>query len=99
MPFLCWLVLMASLLCCLCCARVLQATARLVEYVPGGFGRTAALMHIKANAEEDMRATDSRVAGGRPTAAHYALMQQGGWESQPGLCCCGDNSLPGSSKG
>lgn len=40
-----------------------QATARLVEYVPGGFGRTAALMHIKANVEEDMRLTDSRVAG------------------------------------
>lgn len=31
--------------------------------MPGGFGRTAALLHIKADAEEDMRATDSRVAG------------------------------------
>lgn len=45
------------------CNVSVQATARLVEYVPGGFGRTAALMHIKANAEEDMRVTDSRVAG------------------------------------
>lgn len=29
----------------------------------GGFGATAALLHVKANAEEDMRATDLRVAG------------------------------------
>eukprot|EP00878_Enallax_costatus_P010114 GHUV01010558.1.p1 GENE.GHUV01010558.1~~GHUV01010558.1.p1 ORF type:complete len:668 (+),score=214.96 GHUV01010558.1:192-2195(+) len=43
-------------------AASLSATARLVEYVPGGFGANAALLHIKANAEEDMRATDLRVA-------------------------------------
>jgi len=34
---------------------VLQATARLVEYLPGGFGRTAALLHLKENTEEEMR--------------------------------------------
>jgi hypothetical protein len=44
-------------------AASLAATARLVEYVRGGFGRRAALMHIKANAEEGMNATDLRVAG------------------------------------
>jgi len=44
-------------------AASLQATARLVEYRPGGFGRTAALLHLKENAEEDMRATEIRVAG------------------------------------
>jgi hypothetical protein len=55
-----WLHLPVLPLTCLC-----QATARLVEYVPGGFGRTAALMHIKANAEEDMQLTDSRIAGDR----------------------------------
>eukprot|EP00879_Flechtneria_rotunda_P009954 GHRR01010410.1.p1 GENE.GHRR01010410.1~~GHRR01010410.1.p1 ORF type:complete len:1136 (+),score=513.58 GHRR01010410.1:867-4274(+) len=43
-------------------AASLQATARLVEYVRGGFGRTAALLHIKENAEEDMTATDLRIA-------------------------------------
>lgn len=47
-----------------CAPHSLQATARLVEYVPGGFGRRAALLHIKANATEDMRVTDSRIAGG-----------------------------------
>jgi GTPase len=45
-------------------AASLAATARLVECVRGGFGRRAALMHIKANAEEGMNATDLRVAGG-----------------------------------
>lgn len=44
-------------------AASLAATARLVEYVRGGFGRRAALVHIKANAEEGMSATDLRVAG------------------------------------
>ncbi|WIA18385.1 hypothetical protein OEZ85_009847 [Tetradesmus obliquus] len=43
-------------------AASLAATARLVEYVRGGFGRRAALMHIKADAEEGMAATDLRVA-------------------------------------
>ncbi|KAF6256999.1 P-loop containing nucleoside triphosphate hydrolase protein [Scenedesmus sp. NREL 46B-D3] len=43
-------------------AASLAATARLVEYVRGGFGRRAALVHIKANAEEGMSATDLRVA-------------------------------------
>lgn len=50
-------------------AASLAATARLVEYVRGGFGRRAALMHIKANAEEGMRATDLRVAGGQGQGA------------------------------
>eukprot|EP00775_Hariotina_reticulata_P008727 gene8727-8908_t len=43
-------------------AASLQATACLVEYLPGGFGRTAALLHLKEDAEEDMRATEIRVA-------------------------------------
>lgn len=43
-----------------------------MEFVPGGFGRTAALLHIKADAEEDMRATDSRVAGALTAAVAIA---------------------------
>jgi hypothetical protein len=53
-------------------AASLAATARLVEYVRGGFGRRAALMHIKANAEEGMNATDLRVAGESRVFEHGA---------------------------
>lgn len=44
-------------------AESLDATAALVEYVAGGFGRSAALLHIKANAAEGRAARDTRVAG------------------------------------
>jgi hypothetical protein len=57
-----------------CAFLSFQATARLVEYVAGGFGRTAALMHIKANATEDMRLTDSRVAGEGKLALFWVCM-------------------------